>query len=145
MKTLLSILLLVSVFGCSKKPEKTPDPFSKQLEHRNRTYSKTDVLLAMKYQVNESVIKAVSERIKKEIGYVVDKEGNYTFTVDTNYAATVRKGIEDLGREYQMPTQIVASILIDKELLELGENLPDAVSESVTERLAPPERPEEGE
>jgi hypothetical protein len=121
------------------------DPFFKQLEHRNRTYSKTDVLLAFKYQVNESVIKSISERIKEEVDYDIDKEGNYKFKVDTNYAVTVRKGIEDLSREYQLSTQTIASILIDKELLDLSSTLPDNVAESVTERLTPPEEPGDGE
>ncbi len=144
MKTLLSILLLISVVGCSQHKEKTEkNSFSEQMKHRNKTYSKTDVLLAIKHQVNESVVKAISDRIKSEFRTVPTGDGHYGVQVDTNYALTIRTSIQDLSHEYQIPPPIIASILIDKELLELTETLPDAVGDEVVERLTPPEKDED--
>jgi len=129
-------IVLVFFSGCSEKKEKAEkNSFSQKLEHRNKTYSKTDVLLAIKYQLKESVIKEISDRITGEFRFVSDAAGKYDIQVDTNYALTVRTTIESLSEEYRIPQQIIASILIDRELLEL----PDAVGEEVVNRLSPSE------
>lgn len=130
-------IVLALFLGCS---EKTKDEGQKtfpaqKLKFRHKTYSKTDVLLAMKYQLSESVIKEVSRRIPQE--FIVDRSelertGTIQEHVDTNYALTVRATIEAMSREYKIPQQIIASILIDREILgksSLWENLPDDVAQ----------------
>jgi len=133
-------ILIILASGCSEKKEKAEkSSLSQKLRHRNTTYDKTDVLLAIKYQLDESVIKGISSRIKGEIRFVPDSTGKYDLQVDSNYAATVRTEIEMLSHEYKLSPQVIASILIDRELLELSETLPNAVGDEVIERLSPSE------
>jgi tRNA uridine 5-carbamoylmethylation protein Kti12 len=140
LKTCICIILTV-LLGCSQDKNK-PDEnsLSQKLKRRNTTYNKIDVLLAIKYNLDESVIKAISESIKGEMYLQKVESGGYVMQVDTNYALTVRRTIETTSKEYKITPNLIVSILIDRELLELNETLPSSVGEEVTERLAPSER-----
>jgi hypothetical protein len=126
--------LLLLVAACSQsKHNGDKDTLKSALAHRNTTYNETDVLLALKYQLDESKIKAIATCIKGEFSLVPDNSGNFHLQVDTNYALTVRTTIDSLSSQYKLSSQLIASILIDRKLLEL----PSAVGDEVVERIAP--------
>ncbi len=137
MLKLLITVLILTFAGCSNHKEtKSTSPPSSQ-KRTFQIYKKSEVLLALKYNLPESAIKEISQITEERdiISIKGDTARHYTWSGDSDYVSQIRKLVDKLNTKYRVSQATVANILIDREILNLRETLPDDVAEEVVDRI----------
>ncbi len=122
-RILYGLLILLAIFfifkGCENRQSKKAtiskeEVERKEKEHLEDIYRRDAVLLSLKYKVGEDKVFNI---LVNENDLTYKGEEKFLDFFD-NYIRKARQRIEEYSTKYDIPTDIVASILIDYELMQ---------------------------
>jgi hypothetical protein len=139
MLKLLTLVLILTFTGCSEHKETKSVTSSPSQKRAFPIYKRSDVLLALKYSLSASAIKDISQITKRRdiIRIEGDTAHRYTWSGDSDYVTQIRTLVDNFSTKYRISQATVANILIDRQILDVRETLPDDVAEEVVNRTTP--------
>ena len=139
MLKLLTLILILTYAGCSDNKETKSVAISPSRKHAFSIYKKSDVLLALKYNSSESAIKEISQitRYRDMIMVEGDTARRRRWSEDSDYVSQIRKLVSNISAKYKISQVTIANILIDREILDIRDTLPEDVAEEVVNRISP--------
>ncbi len=116
-------LILLAIFalfkGCENKHSKTKQMPKEETERKVKEfledfYRREAAILSLKYKVDEEKVFNILVA-ENDIMYTKSDKESWDFL--NNYSKNTRQRIESYSAEYNIPTDIIASILIDYDLM----------------------------
>ena len=118
LSVLVSLLFLLSGCGNQRKDEekfkdKENKEFLNDMLNPKRIYKREIVLLSLKYKIDEEKVGNIIFGEEKRDFYSAIEKGQKGNIVDIFSRKESRESIEQYSKQYNIPTDVIASILID--------------------------------
>ena len=138
MLKLLTLIFILTFTGCSDNKETKSVASPPSRKSTFPVYKKSEVLLALKYNLSESAIKEISLITKYNNAVVLDGEerNHQRSSEDSDYVSQIRRLVSEIGAKYKISQATIVNILIDRQILDMRDTLPNDVAEEVSDRIS---------